>query len=215
MSAKRETCLVDLDTGLITDCHRIRELEARLEWRSDGHDGIYCRDQTIAALEAEVARLRQVHMDSIAIATQLNAKLEAAEAKVANMKNYIEYVDGVVAIFKKMRMGLQAAMSDDAEIVRTESAADFLASIKEIAIAPAAEDRAAGLETDRDSWRRTAERCETEKQAAEAKVARISPYLRHHDRCARNSFPTKINEFESQRRACDCGLDAVMSDKEE
>jgi hypothetical protein len=45
-----------------TDCTcppdpRICELEARLEWREDGLDGIYCRDETIRLLETSTEEL--------------------------------------------------------------------------------------------------------------------------------------------------------------
>jgi hypothetical protein len=83
MSAKRETCLVDLDTGLITDCQRA----------------------------------------------------EAAEAKVARVEANIKSWDSHSATDTERSVvdSFRAALSDDdAEIVRTESAADFLASIQEV-----------------------------------------------------------------------------------
>jgi molybdopterin converting factor small subunit len=42
--------------GELRQC--ITELKERLEWREDGHDGIYCRDETIKLLEDRITELK-------------------------------------------------------------------------------------------------------------------------------------------------------------
>jgi hypothetical protein len=43
--------------------------------------------------------------------------------------------------------------------------------------------------------------------------AAITKYGRHDLGCERNSFPTKISEFEIKRRPCTCGLSDLIKEQ--
>jgi len=80
----------------------------------------------------------------------------------------------------------------------------------EVAIAELEASALTGYE---DGWHKLrSERDELKAKVAELEAA-LTKYGRHDLGCERNSFPTKISEFEIKRRPCTCGLSDLIKEQ--
>jgi hypothetical protein len=55
---------------------QIAKLKTMLEWREDGHDGIYCRDETISALEARRDRNTEKYIAALDCINELELRID-------------------------------------------------------------------------------------------------------------------------------------------
>jgi len=69
---------------------KITELETRLEWREDGHDGIYCRDETISLMTDRIKDLETENNDLMTISIpELQLDLKDAQATIKRVETRI------------------------------------------------------------------------------------------------------------------------------
>ena len=66
---------------------KVAELETRLEWREDGHDGIYCRDETISLMTDRIKDLETENNDLMTISIpELQLDLKDAQATIKRVE---------------------------------------------------------------------------------------------------------------------------------